>query len=59
LAGNSICIERPQPGQKAAEAGIWAAHTGHDFKPTSICSIAGNISDPRARDKWPGIDLAH
>jgi hypothetical protein len=51
LARNSICIERPQPGQKAAESGIWAAHTGHDFNPIAICSIAGNISDRRAGDK--------
>jgi hypothetical protein len=44
-------MERPHPGQKAAESGIWAAHSGHDFNLLAASSIAGNISKPARHDK--------
>jgi len=38
----SVCMERPQPGQKAAVSGIWAAQCGHDVSGTLLRSIVGH-----------------
>src|SRR3974390_2803150 len=42
--GGWLCMEWPQPGQKAAESGIWAAQSGHDFNSAPICSAGVTIS---------------
>src|ERR1039458_7266657 len=41
-------MARPQAGQKAADSGIWAEHSGHDVRGTLVGSIEGH------HIKWRG-----
>lgn len=51
---DSGCMERPQPGQKAAEPGICAAQCGHDFTGGSVSTIAATIANSSIRSKGRG-----
>src|SRR5579864_6074501 len=42
---------RPQPGQKAAVSGIWAAQCGHAVRGTLVWSIVRTISKPEMGGK--------
>ena len=46
----SVCMDRPQLGQKAAVSGIWAAQCGHEISVTLDGSTVGHdIKTPGGR----------
>lgn len=58
LGGIATRMDRPHPGQKAAESGICAAQSGQIFNADVPWSIAGNISNGRSQDK-SDIGVSH